>query len=159
MVLPSPSETPPPSQIPWPPLLFLLVVAGGWALDHLAPAPFLPFAPARFIGALVIALALANDVWCARTLRRHNTTILPHRTVSVLVTSGPYRRSRNPIYISEFALTLGVALLAGSFWTLLLTPALFFALTKLAVEPEERHLHAKFGAEFERYAAQTPRWL
>lgn len=158
MSLSTPSDTP-PSRIPWPPLLFLAVLLAGLALDHLAPAPFLPRAPSRFVGAIVVALALANDVWCALTLRRHETTIAPHRAVTAMVTSGPYRRSRNPIYIAEIALTLGVALLIGSFWIALLAPVLFFALTKLAIEPEERHLRAKFGAEFERYAARTPRWL
>jgi protein-S-isoprenylcysteine O-methyltransferase Ste14 len=155
----SPPRNAPPSRMPWPPLLFIAVLASGWALDHLAPAPFLPLAPSPFVGSLLIASALANDAWCALTLRRHDTTILPHRPVTALVTRGPYRHSRNPIYMSELALTTGVAALLGSFWTLALTPALFFALTKLAVEPEERHLRAKFGAEFERYAAKTPRWL
>lgn len=158
MSLSSPGDAP-PSRMPWPPLLFLAVVLAGLALDHLAPIPFPPLTSARFVGALVVALAVANDIWSALTLRRHNTTVLPHRAVTVMVTTGPYRRSRNPIYISGIALTLGVALLFSSFWIALLTPALVFALTKLAIEPEERHLRAKFGAEFERYAAETPRWL
>jgi len=148
-----------PSRIPWPPLLFLAAVVVARALDHFAPGPSFSSSFLEMTGGVVIALALANDVWCAMTLRRHGTTVLPHRAVSALVTTGPYRRSRNPIYISELALTLGLALLLGSFWIALSTPILFLGLTKLAIEPEERHLRAKFGADFDAYAARTPRWL
>jgi protein-S-isoprenylcysteine O-methyltransferase Ste14 len=149
----------PPSHIPWPPLLLVAVIVGGRTLDHWLPAPWIPPGPAHLAGALLVALALANDVWCALTLRRHDTTILPHRAVTALVTDSPYRYSRNPIYISELALTLGLALLLRSPAMVLLIPALFFALTKLAIEPEERHLHEKFGKAFERFRARTPRWL
>ncbi len=149
----------PPSPIPWPPLLLIAVIIGGRMLDHWLPTPWIPADLAHPVGTMLIVLGLANDVWCALTLRRHDTTILPHRAVTTLVTSGPYRYSRNPIYISELVITLGCGLLLRSPAIVLFIPALFFALTKLAIEPEERHLHAKFGLEFEQYAARTPRWL
>ncbi len=149
----------PPSRIPWPPLLFIAVIIGGRALDLFLAVPMIPLGSANLAGTLLVVLALANDVWCALVLSRHNTTILPHRTVTALVTSGPYRYSRNPIYVSELALTLGLGLLLRSSTILILTALLFFALVKLAIEPEERHLRAKFGPEFEQYAARTPRWL
>jgi protein-S-isoprenylcysteine O-methyltransferase Ste14 len=149
----------PPSPIPWPPLLFIAVILGGRMLDHWLPVPWIPPGPAHLAGTVVIVLGLANDVWCVFTLSRHNTTILPHRAVTALVTSGPYRHSRNPIYVSELVITLGCGLLLRSPAIVLFIPVLFFALTKLAIEPEERHLRAKFGLEFEQYAARTPRWL
>jgi len=149
----------PPSHIPWPPLLFIVVIVGGRILDNWLPAPWIPPGPAHLAGALLVALGLANDVWCALTLRRHDTTVLPHRAVATLVTSGPYHYSRNPIYVSELALTLGAGLLLRSPAIVLLIPVLFYALTKLAIEPEERHLREKFGESFERFRARTPRWL
>ncbi len=156
----SPTETDEaPSRVPWPPLLFIAVIICGRALEHFFPAPAIPPELAHVAGALLVSLGLANDIWCALTLRRHKTTILPHRPVSTLVTSGPFRYSRNPIYVSELALTFGVGLLLRSPWMILLTPLLFFALIKLAIEPEERHLEKKFGAEFQQYVARTPRWL
>jgi protein-S-isoprenylcysteine O-methyltransferase Ste14 len=139
--------------------LFIAVIVGGRTLDHWLPTPWIPPGPAHLAGTALIVLGLANDVWCALTLSRHSTTILPHRPVETLVTSGPYRYSRNPIYISELALTLGVGLLLRSPAMVLLIPVLFFALTKLAIEPEERHLREKFGEAFERFRARTPRWL
>ena len=74
---------------PWPPLLFIAVIVGGRMLDHWLPTPWIPPGPAHFAGTVLIVLGLANDVWCALTLSRHNTTILPHRAVTALVTSGP----------------------------------------------------------------------
>ncbi len=149
----------PPSPIPWPPLLFIAVIFGGRMLDHWLPTPWIPAGPAHLAGTALIVLGLANDVWCALTLSRHSTTILPHRAVATLVTSGPYRFSRNPIYVSELVMTLGCGLLLRSPAIVLLIPMLFFALTKLAIEPEERHLREKFGEAFERFRARTPRWL
>ncbi len=143
----------------WPPLLFIVVIVSGQAIDLLLAAPGLPAGATDVAGTVLVALGLANDVWCALTLRRHKTTILPHQAVTALVTNGPYRFSRNPIYISELAMTLGCSLLLRSPAIMMATPLLLLALTKLAVEPEERHLRAKFGAEFERFCAQTPRWL
>jgi protein-S-isoprenylcysteine O-methyltransferase Ste14 len=160
----SPSETidEPPSRIPWPPILIVATILAGRALDVMAAhslgffamAPFL-----RYLGAAIIALALLNDVWCARALWRRNTTILPHRAVSALVTDGPYRFSRNPIYVSHVAVTIGIGLLLRSPGIVILSPLLVLALAKLAIEPEERHLMRKFGPDFRAYLARTRRWL
>ena len=125
---------------------------------HVPPVPALP-AGAAYPGYALVALALLSDIWCAREFRRRQTTIMPHRAVSALVTSGPYRYSRNPIYISHVALTLGLALAMRSLSVAALTPLLAAALTRLSILPEERHLAEKFGPEFAAYAARTPRWL
>lgn len=158
MRAPDPHDEP-PSRIPWPPLLMLATLGAGAMLDALLPIAF-PFPHAgRAIGAAVIVLALANDVWCAMLMARHSTTIRPDRAVSSLVTEGPYRWSRNPIYVSHVALTAGLGLVFSSVWTLLLLPALAFGLTKLAIVPEETHLSRKFGSLFDAYVARTRRWL
>lgn len=161
-MVPSHTADQPPSRIPWPPLLILAVILLGKALDAAAGAPFevvkmIPFTGDA--GFVIAALALANDLWCFRTLSLHETTIMPHRAVSSLVSDGPYRYSRNPIYISHIAVTFGLGLMLGSLGVLLLTPLLALALVKLSIEPEERHLERKFGDAFRAYAARTPRWL
>lgn len=149
----------PPSQIPWPPLLIIATIGAGAVLDVFLPLPFPWPGLARVVGAAVILLAVAADIWCAVLFWRRGTTIRPDRPVARLVTDGPFRRSRNPIYVSHVALTAGLGLALGSPWTILLLPALVFGLTRLAIEPEERHLTRKFGYEYEAYVARTPRWL
>lgn len=151
----------PPARLPWPPILVAATVAFGIALDAVfgfAPA-FMATRAMRIIGVAIVALAFVNDLWCARQFLRRKTTILPHRAASALVTEGPFRFSRNPIYISHLATTLGLGLLLASPFTVLLTPLLALALTKFAIEPEERHLEASFGDDYRAYMARTPRWI
>lgn len=132
----------------------------GLALDAATGSSLADIASAtQATGAAIIVLALANEVWCARILSLRQTTIMPHRAATFLVTEGPFRYSRNPIYVSHVALILGLGLLLGSPFTLLLAPVLALGLTKLAIEPEERHLRRKFGDAYLSYMARTRRWL
>lgn len=152
----------PPSPIPWPPILMATTLAAGMALDAATGASLIDRASSslpQVAGVAIVLLALANDVWCFRILSRHQTTIMPHRAASYLVTEGPFRFSRNPIYVSHVALIFGLGLFLGSPFTLLLTPLLAIGLTKLAIEPEERHLLGKFGDDYRSYMARTRRWL
>lgn len=153
---------PPPSRLPWPPLLVVIVIVAGLACDRLsggALSAYVMFPGAGLVGGVIVSLAFANDLWCAATLARHQTTILPHRASVRLVTDGSYSWSRNPIYVSHVALVLGLGLLLGSPFIIMLAPALALALQKLAIEPEERHLVRKFGDEYRPYMARTRRWL
>jgi protein-S-isoprenylcysteine O-methyltransferase Ste14 len=145
-----------PSRIPWPPILIIAVVGFGLLLDRFAPLSLTP--RLQGVGALLVALAVSTDIWCARELWRHRTTVQPHRAVSTLVTSGPYRWSRNPIYVSHVVLTAGLGLLFGNLWILLLTPVMILGLARFSIAPEEAYLARKFGAAFADYAARTRRW-
>lgn len=151
-----------PARAPWPPILIVLTLLCGGALDRLSGGEMsglFAFPGAAALGGLLVALALANDLWCASVFARLGTTILPHRAASHLATDGPFRFSRNPIYVSHVTIVLGLGLLLGSPFTVLLTPLLAFGLQKLAVEPEERHLLGKFGDDYRAYMARTRRWL
>lgn len=151
-----------PARAPWPPILIVLTLLAGGALDRLsggALAALVAFPGGSIIGGLIVALAVANDLWCAAVFARLGTTILPHRAASKLATDGPFSFSRNPIYVSHVAIVLGLGLLLRSPFTVLLTPLLAIGLQKLAVEPEERHLLGKFGADYRAYMARTRRWL
>jgi protein-S-isoprenylcysteine O-methyltransferase Ste14 len=159
---PLPCDVAPPARAPWPPILIAIALLCGLTLDWFSGDALearVAFPGAKLLGGSIIALALANDVWCATIFARHGTTILPHRAAAHLATDGPFRWSRNPIYVSHVAVVAGLALLLASPFTLLLTPLLAFGLQKLAIEPEERHLLAQFGEEYRAYMARTRRWL
>jgi protein-S-isoprenylcysteine O-methyltransferase Ste14 len=161
MNTPDPAS-PPPVRLPWPPIMMAMTVGLGLALDKIAGEKFgdaLDAPALRVAGATLIVTALSVDIWCARALARRQTTILPHRAASTLVTEGPYSFSRNPIYIAHMTLTLGLGLLLGSPFVVTLTPLLALGLQKRSIEPEERHLLEKFGEDFRAYMARTPRWL
>ena len=159
---PSEPTLTPPARLPWPPMLMALTVALGLGLGQITGEILgdkLDNTALRVIGAILIAAALAMDIWCGRTLARRQTTILPHRAATSLVTEGPYSFSRNPIYIAHLTLTLGLGLLLAAPFIVALIPVLALGLQKLSIEPEERHLQDKFGEDFRVYMARTPRWL
>ena len=91
--------------------------------------------------------------------RRHHTTVLPHRGATRLITDGPFRFSRNPIYVGNTLLVAGAGLVFGVAWLIPAALAGALATQKLAIEREEEHLARRFGADWAGYAARTPRWL
>jgi protein-S-isoprenylcysteine O-methyltransferase Ste14 len=112
------------------------------------------------IAGLGLGLAgLALVVWAAVTLRRHGTTILPDKAADVLVTDGPFRFRRNPIYIGHVLMLLGAAEITHNIWFAILAVPYIPLVTWLAVLPEERHLEARFGDAYRAYKARTRRWI
>ncbi|KAB2939989.1 MAG: isoprenylcysteine carboxylmethyltransferase family protein [Hyphomicrobium sp.] len=150
-----------PSQVPWPPILLVAVIVPAIALGYLAPLtwPGLDDTAARLIGRGIGVAGIALLIWAILTLRRHGTTVLPDAGATSLVTSGPYRRFRNPIYLADAMILLGAAELTKNVW-LVVAAALFAALvTWLAILPEERHLERKFGQAYLDYKAKSRRWI
>lgn len=111
------------------------------------------------IGALCVGAGVLLDVLAFRALSRAQTTILLHKGSAHLVTSGPFAITRNPIYVGNALLLLGVGLLFGIAWLLPLAMLAAFATQKLAIEPEERHLDARFGKAFRDYRKRVRRWI
>lgn len=150
-----------PSTVPWPPILLAGVVAGAWALGHGLPLPWpgLDDMPARVIGLAAGLAGLALLAWAVATLRRHATTVLPHQAATTLVTTGPYHRLRNPIYLADVLILAGLAELTKNIWFVILALAFAVLVTWLAILPEERHLKARFGSAWDEYAQSTRRWI
>ena len=151
-----------PNVIPWPPLIYLAAAAVAVVLHLWLPLPWfggIVQGILMAIGLCGICTGVALEIVTALTFRRYRTTIWPNRGASQLITEGPFARSRNPIYAGNTLLMFSVGLLFGVAWFL---PAALFAATlvqKLAIEREESHLAARFGADWEAYARKTPRWL
>ena len=87
------------------------------------------------------------------------TAVLPGGPTRTVLDRGPFRVSRNPLYLGLLALHAGIALLWPSFWALVAVPVSAGLLLWGAIVPEEQYLKVKFGAEYERYAARVRRWL
>jgi protein-S-isoprenylcysteine O-methyltransferase Ste14 len=147
--------------VPWPPILFAAVVAGAVAAGYTWPLawPGEPDLMARIAGRGLGLAGLALAAWAAWTLRRHKTTILPDKPASALVTDGPFRFRRNPIYIAHVLILFGVAELAQNIWFVILAFAYAVLVTWLAILPEERHLEERFGDAYRAYRARTRRWI
>lgn len=156
-----PSHSGPAVRYP-PPLLFLLGIVAGWLLDRAHPLPLVGAAarPAGTLaGWLLLALGCGLAVWAVATFRGAGTTIIPHRRASALVTHGPYRLSRNPMYLALSLVYLGAVLLMNSVWMLLILPLLIAVLYLTVIRREERYLGATFGSAYGEYLSQVRRWL
>lgn len=151
-----------PNRIPWPPILLLTAVLAAWVLETLWPASalFANAGPAlTFMGATDMLVGIALDLAAMWAMRRQHTNVLPHRAAQKLVTDGVFAFSRNPIYLGNTVLLIGLALVLR--WPWLVACALVAALLvdRLAIRREERHLRARFGQDYTDYAARVSRWI
>ena len=118
--------------------------------------------PARLeAGAAFLAIAVGIGAAAVLGFRRAKTTINPLKpeASSALVTGGIYRWTRNPMYLAMLLVLIGWAYIVSNLAALVMLPLFVSTLTRLQIEPEERALHARFGAEFENYRRKVRRWL
>ncbi len=144
-----------------PPVVFAGGWVAGWYLDRMlefeidgAGASVVQLA----IGIAVIAAGLALLVWGFRTLVEARTTVRPDRASTTLVTNGPFRRTRNPIYLGLTVLYVGAAIVTNHAWPIVLLPIVLVVLTTAVVHREEAYLHQTFP-EYEVYARRVRRWM
>jgi len=147
-----------PNRIPWPPILLVMSAIAAFGLGQVYPLPA-SFAFSPLLGALCLAAALGLDIWAMKTLHDGKTTILPNRGSSHLVTGGPFRFSRNPIYVANVVLLVGAGLASGNGWFLALAPVAAILTEILAIRREENHLVALFGYTYEVYRRKVRRWI
>lgn len=143
-----------------PPAWLLPAGLVAWAMDSWLPLyPWLlpPWNWALAVPAWLASLALTGRG--ARGLASHGTTIYPNGQASALVTDGPYRYSRNPMYLGMALLVLGFALALGSVGALLGVPVFMLAVQWLFILPEERRLEGLFGEAYRGYCRRVRRWL
>jgi protein-S-isoprenylcysteine O-methyltransferase Ste14 len=141
-----------------PPIVYLAAILVGLGLEAIWPTHVLPRALAP-LGIALVAVAIGLFTLAIRALRAARTTFRTQQPTTTIVATGPYRLSRNPIYLAFSLLQLGVALWTGSLWVLaLLAPAVGVVWIG-TIAREERYLEAKFGDDYRRYRATVRRWL
>jgi len=145
-----------------PPLLFGAALALGYVLSlywPLGPGLASPNALALTVGLLFIAGGFALALFSVRAFRRAGTNVVPGQPATALVTTGPYRITRNPIYIGFVLVYFGLSIVLTSVWVLLLLFPVLMILQRGVVAPEEAYLERKFGDAYRAYTARVPRWL
>jgi protein-S-isoprenylcysteine O-methyltransferase Ste14 len=143
----------------WPPVAIGGPLLIGWLITQLWHDPV-------EVGSWRIplgwALGLLFTVWNGWSLwlfGRHDTGLLPGQPTRAMIEEGPFRLSRNPLYLGLLALYLALALLAPSFWALVLFPAAVILVFWGAIRPEEQFLRERFGPAYEDYTRRVRRWL
>jgi len=149
-----------PATLVLPPLPYALALYASWHLDrNVWPAP-LPLGPSgAWLGWGLIWTGLLLFAWTLFTFWRHRTTVNPYRPASCLVVEGPFRFSRNPIYVGDWLIYLGVTILLQTLWPIAFAPLVWLIIRYGVIRHEERHLEAKFGQEFVAFKARVRRWL
>ena len=145
---------------PQPPLLFLGCLLLGAGLGFIYPLGLgLPLVIRLSVGALLLLLAAIHGGWGLLTFKRMGTTPEPNGVASALLTSGPFRWTRNPLYLGLAVLFVCFGVLLDSAWMLGLTPVLVLLLDRLVIAREELRLRAQFGEAYEGYTRRVRRWL
>lgn len=142
-----------------PPLIYLCSILLGVALDFVLSLPFVPRPIATPLGIATVLVAVVLFSLSLLQLRAAGTPVRGNQPSTAIVRTGPYRFSRNPIYLAFSLLQLGIAVWVNSLWVLVtLAPAV--ALMSFVVIPrEERYLERKFGVEYLAYKNSVRRWI
>lgn len=156
----APERTDAPAVVLPPPLLLGGALLVGLALDFVAGWHLpMPLFARSLLGIILCGLGALPAVTAIRTLREANTPVPTWLPVRQIVTTGPYRYSRNPIYVGLILIYLGLVIILGSGTGLLLLLPLVGVLHFGVVLREEEYLNARFGDAYKKYCASTPRWL
>jgi protein-S-isoprenylcysteine O-methyltransferase Ste14 len=142
-----------------PPLFYVAGFLAGIALELAFPIAALPLALAVSAGLIGGGLWLALDGLAMLGFRRAGTSMVPMRPTTALVTSGPYRFTRNPMYVGMAFLYAALALALGVIWALAVLPLVLLAVDRLVIAREERYLEAKFGEAYREYKSRVRRWV
>jgi protein-S-isoprenylcysteine O-methyltransferase Ste14 len=142
-----------------PPLVYLGSILTGVVLDFLFPLPFLPRPISTPFGIAVILAAVVLLSVSLRQLRAAGTPVRGDQPTTAIVRTGPYRFSRNPIYLAFSLVQLGIAAWLNSLWVLATLGLAVILMSCVVIPREEQYLEGKFGAEYLEYKACTRRWV
>jgi protein-S-isoprenylcysteine O-methyltransferase Ste14 len=142
-----------------PPLVVLASLLLGVVLTAAWPLPFFLHALRLPVGCLLVAVAAALFSYSIRQFRMAGTPVPGNKPATAIVRTGPYRFSRNPIYLAFFALHLGLAIWINSLWLVATLIATVAIIAVVVVPREERYLTGRFGTAYLEYKASVRRWL
>lgn len=143
-----------------PPLLHLATFVAGLGLHFAFPQSFLPDTWMQLVTGLpfiVISFALVASAF--RTMRRSGTDPNAYKPTTAIVVDGPFRFSRNPMYLSFTALYIGIAFAVDALWPFALLPIALVGISLGVIKREERYLEQKFGQEYLQYKDRVRRWI
>jgi protein-S-isoprenylcysteine O-methyltransferase Ste14 len=148
-----------PGVIAPPPVIYLGGLAIGFVLESVLPGGSLPGRLFQVLGAVLLLLGLGLLGWWMSSFRRAETPMPPWEPTTALVTDGPYRLSRNPAYLADAVIYVGIALLADAPWALLPLPFVLALMQLGVIRREERYLERRFGQDYRDFKARRRAWI
>ena len=148
-----------PGVIAFPPLIYAAPLMVGILIQRILPLHFLSQPVALWLGILFLGLGLLILLSAVLTMQQAGTNIDPGQPATQLVTRGPFRFSRNPIYLGFTIGYLGTGIWANTLWPILILPIILLVIQYGVIKREERYLENKFGAAYYEYKAHVRRWI
>jgi protein-S-isoprenylcysteine O-methyltransferase Ste14 len=143
-----------------PPIPWALAILAGLVVGWLYPLQFVPASiPRAWVGGGLFVLAVALAVWAVVTIRKAGTQFDVHKPTTTIVENGPYRFTRNPIYLGVFLSRAGIAIGFDDLWVLATLVPFYFVIRHGVVAREEAYLERKFGTVYRGYKSRVRRWL
>ena len=142
-----------------PPLIYAAALATGLLVHRFFPVKVFPRAGARLLGSLFTAIAGALVISGMREMRRAGATVNTTQPAAALVTSGPFRLTRNPLYLALTFLYAGIALFVNSLWAIIPLPGVLAVMRYGVIAREESYLERRFGQQYLSYKARVRRWI
>ena len=142
-----------------PPLVYLTSLVSGAVMQLAMPLPFLPATLAVALGVPLVAVAIALFSYSVAQFRAAGTPVPARKPTTVIVRTGPYHFSRNPIYLAFSVFQLGIAISVNSVWLLATLVGAVALIHYVVIPREEQYLERKFGAQYLDYKAAVRRWL
>ncbi len=142
-----------------PPILLAGFLLLGFVLRVIVPLRFAPEQSVALIGPILVVMSFAMFFWAIATMRRSGGSIPTGEPTDVIVRSGAFRYSRNPIYVSMVALLIGAGVWANTLWLIGLAVLAAYLLWWGVISREEGYLERKFGSDYTSYKSQVRRWL
>lgn len=142
-----------------PPVVYAVPFAFMWALQRWRPWTSGDSVALSVAGLSLVVSSIALMLWSFVTLSRAHTTVIPWKQVSSIVATGPFRFSRNPIYLADAIAYLGGSLLIHSWWPLIVLPGIVLTMRRKVIDREELYLTERFGEAYRQYELRVHRWL
>ncbi len=142
-----------------PPIFLLFAIAFSYLVSTFVPGPKLVGLPYTILGLVSIICGIGLFVWTIQLFKAHKTTLRPKGKPSSLITTGPYRLSRNPIYLGFLLITIGTAFLFANLLAFVGPLVFFFFISTFVIPFEEDMLTKLFEKDYETYREKTRRWV
>ena len=149
----------------FPPAIYVLGLAAGFLAYWFWPVHVVPVSDAggvreiRWIGWALSVLPFGLAMWSVKTFRLSGTTPNPTRPTTKLAFGGPYRFTRNPMYVSLALIQTGISLIANALWPLVAVLPVLYVVRRVVIDREEAYLGRKFGEEYLAYIRRVRRWV
>jgi len=142
-----------------PPFFFIIPLLIGVVLEYFIPTKIFSIIASIIIGLIFSWASLLFFILSLKSLFKAKTTFDARNSTTSLVTTGIYKISRNPAYLSLVLLYIGISFLINSIWILILVVPAFYSIQKFCIEREEKYLEGKFGEQYLAYKKQVRRWI